>query len=124
MSSAAGWYRDPTGRYSIRYWDGQQWTATDNSGGANGQDPIPAEMQYVAPAPGTEAAVAQQPAQQPMTTVTQSSGSSGGTIVAVILSVVAVLLVLMVLLNQDTDSDTDTTEPPATTQPAEPPADE
>jgi hypothetical protein len=118
--SAAGWYRDPTGRYSIRYWDGQQWTATVNSGGSNTSDPVPEDMRYVAPAPGTEAAVAQSASQQPTTTVTQSSGSSGGTVVAIVLSVVAVLLVLMVLLNQDSEGETETTEPPATTEaPAE-----
>lgn len=123
--TAAGWYRDPTGRFSIRYWDGQQWTSTVNSGGSNSSDPISDEMRYVQPAPGTEAAATARPV-QPTTQVTQqSSGASGGTIVAVVLSVIAVLLVLLVLLNQDRE--TDVTEPPATTEaPATtaPPADE
>lgn len=25
-ATPAGWYRDPSGRYELRYWDGSQWT--------------------------------------------------------------------------------------------------
>ncbi len=53
-----GWYRDPTGRYTSRYWDGQQWTNQVNSGGANAVDEAPSEMRFVPPAPGTETAAA------------------------------------------------------------------
>ena len=56
MSAPANWYRDPTGRYNIRYWDGQQWTDQANSGGSNAVDPVPENIRYVAPAPGTEVA--------------------------------------------------------------------
>ncbi len=120
--SAAGWYRDPTGRYSIRYWDGQQWTDTVNSGGSNAADPMPADMKYVPPAPGTEATV-EPVAQQPTMQVTQSSRSPGGTILAIVLSVAAIVLVVVVLLNQDgdTDDETGTTEPPVTTEATEAP---
>lgn len=35
---AAGWYADPKGEASLRYWDGRQWTAATNA------DAVPAAM--------------------------------------------------------------------------------
>ena len=36
----AGWYADPTGEASLRYWDGRQWTPSTNSN----TDAIPAAL--------------------------------------------------------------------------------
>ena len=118
MSANAGWYRDPTGHHTIRYWDGQQWSDQANSGGANAIDPVPADVRYVQPAPGTQVqpAAPAAPAPAPLQVTQQSAPSSVGTVVAVVLSVVAVLLVLVVLLTQGGDDETDTSEPPVTTE--------
>jgi hypothetical protein len=35
----AGWYADPSGRYELRYWDGQQWTEHVARGGQQYTDP-------------------------------------------------------------------------------------
>jgi uncharacterized protein YxjI len=35
---AAAWYPDPFGRYEIRYWDGQAWTANVSTRGVPGTD--------------------------------------------------------------------------------------
>lgn len=36
---ASGWYRDPFGRYEVRYWDGRAWTAHVATGGQTSTDP-------------------------------------------------------------------------------------
>ena len=35
----AGWYADPSGRYELRYWDGNQWTEHVSRGGQQSTDP-------------------------------------------------------------------------------------
>jgi Protein of unknown function (DUF2510) len=35
----AGWYADPSGRFELRYWDGNQWTEHVARGGAQYTDP-------------------------------------------------------------------------------------
>jgi hypothetical protein len=136
MSQAAGWYTDPTGRYSYRYWDGLRWTGQVNTGGNTLTDPNPldAEMAQTPPAPGTMApelpAPSAQPATPPSVQVTQGGGGmSASSIVLAIVAAVAVVALLFVLFtnNDDDDGDTPTTtteqtedtEPPDT----EPPAD-
>ncbi len=37
------WYRDPTGRHEVRYWDGAQWTAHVSDHGQQSLDPLPTE---------------------------------------------------------------------------------
>lgn len=39
---ATGWYRDPLGRFELRYWNGADWTEHVSSGGAPATDPVPA----------------------------------------------------------------------------------
>ena len=116
-TSPAGWYRDPTGKYNARYWDGQQWTANVNSGSANLTDEPPEDMRFVTPAPGTQATAAAPP---PSVQVTQqASRSSVGTAMAVLVAIIAIALLVFVL-NQSGDGDgagtTPASDPPATTQ--------
>src|SRR3954451_17827876 len=37
----AGWYPDPTGRYELRYFNGQNWTGDASNGGERLLDPSP-----------------------------------------------------------------------------------
>lgn len=69
-SSADGWFPDPTGRYSLRYWNGQQWTEWVSSNdrqvrsdpivtnipmpGANRSPSNVAPPRYRAPEPGSQ----------------------------------------------------------------------
>lgn len=40
-----GWFRDPTGRYAMRYWNGQQWTEWVSSNDSQTRsDPIVANI--------------------------------------------------------------------------------
>jgi hypothetical protein len=110
-----GWYRDPTGRYADRYWDGQQWTDQVNSGGANAVDEPPSDMKSVPPAPGTASVTARTTA--PIQVTQQTSRSSFGAVIAVVLAIIAVVVLVVVLVNQSGDDDsTPTTEPVATTE--------
>ncbi len=119
---AAGWYRDPTGKYSSRYWDGSQWSSQVNSGGSNAVDAVSDDIRFVPPAPGTEVQRAAAAPPAPSMQVTQSAPrSSVGTIVAIVLGIIAIILVIAVLLNlsgDETDPTTPATEPPATEAPA------
>jgi hypothetical protein len=38
-SVPAGWYADPSGRYELRYWDGDAWTEHVARGGQQFTDP-------------------------------------------------------------------------------------
>ena len=38
-AAPAGWYADPSGRYELRYWDGNQWTEHVSRGGQQYTDP-------------------------------------------------------------------------------------
>jgi hypothetical protein len=114
----AGWYTDPTTKYSYRYWNGVQWTNQVSTGGNTGADPEPmgADIATAPPAPGTEAPVPPQP--QPATTVqvTQKRGSAFGTIIGVVLALIAIVVLIVVLMNASGDDTTDTTQAPATTE--------
>jgi hypothetical protein len=35
----ADWYKDPSGRYEYRYWDGQKWTEHVSRAGTVYKDP-------------------------------------------------------------------------------------
>ena len=35
----SGWYADPSGRFEIRYWDGESWTEHVSRGGQQSTDP-------------------------------------------------------------------------------------
>ena len=37
---APAWHPDPTGRYELRWWDGQRWTEAVLRGGVNSADPL------------------------------------------------------------------------------------
>ena len=118
-TSSAGWYRDPTGRFANRYWNGQQWTNQVSGGGVTGIDEPPSETLFVPPSPGSASPSAPVP---PTVQVTQQAPrSSVGTVVAVVLGIIAIVAVLFLFMNQSSDSDsTNTTSPPATTEaPAE-----
>ena len=39
MAPSVGWYPDPTGRYSHRWWDGEGWTSRVYASGAVAEDP-------------------------------------------------------------------------------------
>lgn len=39
-ATAAGWFTDPTGRFTYRYWDGQSWTEHVDRNGMRSRDPI------------------------------------------------------------------------------------
>lgn len=100
-----------------------------SNGGTNSgvdPDPLSAAMATTPPAPGT-AAPSTIAARQPAVQVTQASGSGFGTVVAFVLAVVAIVVVIAFLVNSADDSGslgTDAPDTPATTQPAEPPAEE
>ena len=90
QASAPGWYRDPTGSYEFRYWDGSRWTNQVSTGGTAGADPNPLDLSVATtpPAPGS-AAPGSQPGAPPQIQVTQKGGgSSVGSIVGVILGIV------------------------------------
>lgn len=40
---AAGWIKDPSGRFELRYWDGSGWTEHVSTSGSTGADPLPAD---------------------------------------------------------------------------------
>ena len=41
MAPSVGWYPDPTGRYSHRWWDGQAWTGRVYASAEVAHDPLP-----------------------------------------------------------------------------------
>ncbi len=129
----AGWYTDPTGNYSYRYWDGLRWSSQVNSGGNTGTDPNPLDPQVAStpPAPGTAAPEPAAPPTQPTVQVTQSGGgTSSGAMVGLIVAAIAIVVLVIVLLSGSGEDAPDsstppdapaTTEaPPATEAPAEP----
>lgn len=51
----AGWYPDPFGRYQVRYWDGEAWTANASTNGISAVDapvgvPVPVAATAMMPA--------------------------------------------------------------------------
>lgn len=123
--TASGWYTDPTGSYSYRYWDGTSWTSQVGSGGPSGTDPNPLDPAVAAapPAPGTAAPEPSTQGPPQAVQVTQKSGGSTfGIIIGVIVAIVAVVILIAVLASGDDESSTSTdapvtTEAPATTAP-------
>lgn len=124
---APGWYRDPTGSYEFRYWDGSRWTNQVSSGGTAGADPNPVDptVATTPPAPGSAAPGSQSGAPPQQIQVTQKGGgSSVGSVIAAIFGIVAIVVLIIVLVNQSGDDADSPTEPPVTTEaPSEPPAD-
>lgn len=117
----AGWYNDPTGRYSNRYWDGTKWTEAVSSGGANEIDRAALPVSLAPPAPGTEVrgTVLDQPPTIQVTT--QGGRSSGGTFFGFVAGAVALLFGLIIVIYAiSVNSDDDGTDsPPATEAPAD-----
>ncbi|MCP5035616.1 MAG: DUF2510 domain-containing protein [Actinomycetia bacterium] len=113
----AGWYNDPTGRYSNRYWDGMSWTDSVSSGGSNSIDPVAAHEGLSPPAPGTDAVSAPQPTS--VATETNQGGSSG--VVGIVLGALALLIAIVLVIayvtgGDDNETPTDTTDAPEVTQ--------
>lgn len=119
-----GWYSDPAGLFTYRYWDGSRWTSHVSSNGDTATDPspLPPEVAEVPPAPGTMAPMAGPPAQQqsqPTVEVRQGSGTLAGVVVGVL--IVAIVVVLFVVLSGDgDDTESPTTLAPATTEAVDP----
>lgn len=115
---AAGWYTDPSSRFTYRYWNGAQWTDQVSSEGTTATDAVDASFANVPPAPGS-AAPGQSPA--PASTVqvtTKSGGGFGsflGTILAVILAILLVVVLVALLVSDSGDSSTTVPDAPATT---------
>jgi hypothetical protein len=40
MSHPPAWYRDPSGRHELRYWNGTEWTDHVSDAGVTGTDPL------------------------------------------------------------------------------------
>jgi hypothetical protein len=40
FATPAAWHPDPTGRFELRYWDGQKWTDHVSTQGTQGSDPV------------------------------------------------------------------------------------
>ncbi|MGI9595023.1 MAG: DUF2510 domain-containing protein [Acidimicrobiales bacterium] len=121
-NASAGWYSDPTGRYTNRYWDGGQWTKSVSGGGSNSVDALDSRERLAPPAPGTAAVGVQVSTPPPTTTYvrTETVPSSGGSTIGVVLSVVAVvfvvgLLIAIIVNNNNDSSETPTTDAPTTT---------
>jgi len=41
QNPARGWYRDPAGRYDLRWWTGSEWSARTRQGSTTYDDPLP-----------------------------------------------------------------------------------
>lgn len=115
---AAGWYTDPSSRFTYRYWNGAQWTDQVSSGGTTATDAVDASFANVPPAPGS-AAPGQSPAPASTVQVTTKSGggSNFGVFLAAVLVIVLIVLIVALLVS-DSEGDTTTTVPdaPATTE--------
>jgi hypothetical protein len=115
----AGWYTDPMGRFTYRFWNGSEWTDQVSNGGTSGIDPNPMDESIVTtpPAPGSQAPGPPQSASTPSVQVTQRSGGMGlGTIIGVLIGVLIVVVIVVVLINNAGDDSTDTTDAPTTTE--------
>jgi hypothetical protein len=114
VAQPAEWYSDPSGRYQYRYWDGSQWTNQVSSGGPSAVDPNPLDVTVIntPPAPGSQAALAQQP---------EPAAPQPAVLGALVALVVVIILVAMLMAGSDDDTTdttlpTDTTEEPAPTE--------
>lgn len=115
--TAAGWYSDPTARYSYRYWSGTAWTEQVSNGSTTAIDPtaLAPDVVSMAPAPGTEAA---QPAAAPTVQVSQSGGGGGGvgTLIGVLIGLVIVVVIVAAIVLNSGDDSSSTTDAPVTTE--------
>ncbi len=121
--ASAGWYSDPTGRYSNRYWDGATWTNAVSRGGANEVDPGALPASLAPPAPGTAARASAAPQPSPIQVTTQGGRSGGSTFLGFVGGIVALIFGLIIVIyainaNSDDDS-TPSEDPPTTEAPAE-----
>ena len=118
---AAGWYNDPSSRFTYRYWTGSQWSEQVSSEGRTASDPVDASFAETPPAPGT-GAPEQRSEPAPTVQVTTKSGGGFGTALAVLLGVLLIVVVIALLATDSGDSSTPTgdegttTEAPATTE--------
>jgi hypothetical protein len=129
MAESSGWYADPTGRHTYRYWGGSRWSNQVSDGGTAGVDPIDVDEATAAipPAPGTQAPGLQPTPtaggpQTPGVEVTQRSGGSGAGIVGVLVGAIIVIVILFIVFNNADDGDTTPTDAPSVTEPIEEPA--
>ncbi len=119
----SGWYVDPTGRHTYRYWDGSRWSVQVSDGGTAGVDPIDLDDATAGtpPAPGTQApgmrpTAAAEASPPPGVEVTQRSGGAGvAGIIGVFVGVIIVVVILVVLFNNLGDDSTTSTDVPAST---------
>jgi hypothetical protein len=113
MAEPSGWYADPSGRHTYRYWGGSAWSNQVSDGGTAGVDPIDLDEATTStpPAPGTQApgmhAADGPPA--PSVEVSQRSGGPGAGILGVLIGAIIVIVILFVWFN---DADEDGTTPP------------
>jgi hypothetical protein len=104
-----GWFRDPTGNYAVRYWDGDGWTEHVSRAGRAARDPIPDDLRYLPPPPGS--AVGSRPEVPATSTTTVIHETHRPSPVPIILSlaVLAIVIALAALvLGNVGDSDRDT----------------
>lgn len=118
MQQPQGWYSDPTGRHTYRYWDGSSWSNQVSDGGTAGADPVEldASTAITPPAPGTQAPGAEPTAatdSQPSAgvEVTQRSGAGPAAIIGVLVGALIVILVVVALLNRAEEASTSSTVP-------------
>lgn len=112
-----GWYSDPTGRYSNRYWDGSRWTTSVSRGGSNEVDagPVPTTP----PAPGTGARAQMSLPPQSIVVTNDGGRSSGGTFMGFVFGAIAVIFGFIIVIYAINANDDGTEEdPPTTTEPA------
>jgi len=119
QTQPAGWYQDPTGVSTFRYWDGRIWTNQISADGRTATDPNPMDPTVAGfpPAPGTAAPMPPAAPTQAPVQVTQKSGSTFGTVLAVLIAVILIAVIVLFLVNQgDDDGSTPTTQVPVTTE--------
>jgi hypothetical protein len=129
MTEPSGWYADPTGRHTYRYWGGSGWSNQVSDGSTAGIDPIEmdAAIAVIPPAPGTRAPGMQPTAAEkpssPGVEVTQRSGGPGAGILGVLVGAIIVIVILFIWFNNaGDDGDTTPTDAPSVTEPVEEPA--
>lgn len=113
----AGWYTDPAGQNTHRYWDGTAWTDHVADNGVTSTSPLPDASRAIPPAPATR----EQVPPPPTVLVTQSSKSGGfGALLAAIVVLIAVVALVYVFWIAGDDDTAQTTVPQTeTTVPAE-----
>ena len=119
QTQPAGWYQDPTGVSTFRYWDGRLWTNQISGDGRTATDPNPMDLGIAGtpPAPGTAAPMPPTTPPQATVQVVQKSNSAFGTVLGVLIAVILIAILIIFLVNQgDDDGSTATTQTPVTTE--------